>query len=113
MVLNHVSGEAEKVNVVNNLTRTPRPKKTIIMKRMNMDLMIRWGVSDQTPKVLIWIIGIDVKETKVSTMVTATERVSMSIIKTTILTTTSTGSSIVKGMIGSDHMFLLKIGNLP
>ena len=74
--------------------------------------MTRWGVSDQTPKAQIRIIGAKVKGTKVRTMVTTIVRVIMSEMETIVTTTTSTGVAMVTGTAGMDPMFLLKIVKL-
>ena len=74
--------------------------------------MTRWGVSDQTPKAQIRIIGAKVKGTKVRTTVTTTVRVIMSEMETTTARTTSTGVTIVTEMIGMGPMSLLKIVKL-
>ena len=71
--------------------------------------MIKWGVSDRTPKAPIRRIGAKVKETKVKTMVIITVRVIMSEIGITTVTTTSTGVTMITKMIGVDSMFNLKI----
>ena len=69
------------------------------------------GVSDQSTKDQIRIIGSKVKGTKVGSMVTITVRVIMSEMETTTATT-STGVTMVTEMIGMDPMFLLKIMKL-
>ena len=70
------------------------------------------GVFDRAPKAQIRIIGAKVKETKVGTMVTTFMRVIMSEMETTIVTTTSTGVTMVIETTGMDPMFLLKIVKL-
>ena len=74
--------------------------------------MNRWGVFNQVPKALIWIIGTKVKGTKVGTMVTTIVRVIMSEMETTIVTTTSTGVTMDIETTGMNPMFLLKIVKL-
>ena len=74
--------------------------------------MSRRGVSDQSPKAQIRIIGAKVKGTKVGSMVTTTVRVIMSEMETTITTTTSTGVTTVTEMVGMGPMSLLKIMKL-
>ena len=69
--------------------------------------MIRRGVSDKKPKAPTR--RIDDKETKVGTMITTIEKVSMFGMETTIVTTTSIGVTMVTEMIGVGPMFLLKI----
>ena len=71
--------------------------------------MSKRGVSDRVPKAQIRIIGTKVKGTKVGSMVTITVRVIMSEMETTTATTTSTGVTTVKEMIGMGPMSLLKI----
>ena len=82
------------------------------MRRIPMQSMNKWGVSDQAPKAQIRIIDAKVKGTKVGTTVTITVRVIMSDMKTTTATTTSTGVTMVIEMIGMGPMFLLKIVKL-
>ena len=67
------------------------------------------GVSDQTPSVIIQIIGAKVKEMKVQTMVTTTERINVCDMETIPPITSSTGKSVVRGRIVFDHMFILRI----
>ena len=74
--------------------------------------MSRRGVSDKVPNALIRRIGAKVKGTKVRTMVTTIVRVIMSEMETKVVTTTSTGVSIVIKMTGIGPMFLLKIVKL-
>ena len=74
--------------------------------------MSRRGVSDQSPKAQIRIIGAQVKGTKVESMVTIIVRVIMSEMETTNATTTSTGVTMVTKMIGIGLMSLLKIVKL-
>ena len=66
--------------------------------------MNRWEVSDQVPKALIRKISVKVKGTKVETMVTTIVRVIMSDMGTTIVTTTSTGVTMVIETTGMDPM---------
>lgn len=77
-VLKHVSRGALKVNVVIYLTKPPQPMENIAMKKIHMKLMIRAGVSDKATKILIRIIGRNVKETKVRSIVTTIEKFNMS-----------------------------------
>ena len=74
--------------------------------------MRRWGGSDQAPRDPIKIIGTEVKEIKVGTMGTTTERAIMFEMETTTVTTTSTGVTMVTKMIGVGPMFHLKIVKL-
>ena len=70
--------------------------------------MTRWGVSDQTPKAQIRIIGAKVKGTKVN----ITVRVIKSEMETTTATITSTGVTTVIEIIGMCPMSLLKMVKL-
>ena len=74
--------------------------------------MRRSGVSGGTPKAPIKKIGANVEEIKVETMKITTERVSMFEMETRIMTTTSTGVTMVTDSIRVDPMFHLKIGKL-
>ena len=56
--------------------------------------------------------GAKVKETKVGTMEITIEKVTMSVMGTSIATTTITGTAMATETIGLDLMFPLKIGNL-
>ena len=71
--------------------------------------MIKQGVSDQSPKATIRIIGVKVKEIKVETMGITKMRASMFEIETTTTTTTLTGVTMVTEMIEVGRMFYLKI----
>uniref|UniRef100_M1DY00 Integrase core domain containing protein n=1 Tax=Solanum tuberosum TaxID=4113 RepID=M1DY00_SOLTU len=112
LVLKHVSGGAQKVNVVNYLTRNPPSIEECYYEEDAYTVNDQTGVSDQTPKVPIRIIGAKVKETKVGTVATITERVNMSGMGTSIATTSTIGTTMATEMIGLDLMFPLKIGNL-
>ena len=72
--------------------------------------MSKHGVSGGTPKAPIMKIGANVKEIKVETMKITTERVSMFEMETRIMTTTSTGVTMVTETIRVGPMFHLKIG---
>ena len=74
--------------------------------------MSKRGVSDRAPKAQIWIIGANVKGTKVGSMVTITVRVIMSEKENTTATTTSTGVTTVTELIGIGPMSLPKIVKL-
>ena len=70
--------------------------------------MSRLGISDNVTKALIKRIGVEVKGTKVGTMVTITVRVIMFAMETTTATTTTTWVTTVTEMIGMGPMSLLK-----
>ena len=82
------------------------------MKKMPMQGMIRRGVSDQTPKAPIRIIGATIKEAKVRTMVTTIKRVNMLGMGTTTTIINSTRINIVTRIIELGHILPLKIGKL-
>lgn len=79
---------------MNYLSRPPPRAEEIVMKRMNMKLMIKRGVSNKMPKVPIKIIGANVNRIKFKTMQTTIQRVTMSEIATIIVTTTSIGKTM-------------------
>ena len=70
------------------------------------------GVFDQTPKAPIRRLGVKVKKIKVITMVITTERVIMSKMEITIVTTTSAGVTMVTEKIRVGPIVHLKIVNL-
>ena len=84
----------------------------ITMKRTRLRSMIREGVSNRTPMLLIKRIGVKVNETKVETMVIITARVIMSEMGITTVKKKSIMVTIVTEMIGMVLMFYLKIVKL-
>ena len=74
--------------------------------------MIGRGVDDQTPKAPIRRIGAKIKEIKVGIIVTTIERVNMFEMGIITVTTTSTGVTMVMGMIRVGPIFPYKIGKL-
>ena len=74
--------------------------------------MSRREVYDRVPKALIRRIGVKVKGTEVGSMIIITVRVIISEMETTIVTTTSTGVTMVTELVGMGPMSLLKIVKL-
>lgn len=104
LVLKHVDGEVEKVNVVNYFTRPPPRWSSIFMKRVCMYLLIRGGVSDQIPKVPTQIISTKVIETRVRTIEITTERANMCGMGTIIATTISIRTTLEIEMRELEHL---------
>ena len=89
-----------------------RQRMTTTMKRILIQWMRRRGVFDWTPKAPIRRSGSKVKEIKVGTVGTTTERAIMFEMETTTVTTTSTGVTMVIDTIEVVPMFRLKIRKL-
>lgn len=75
--------------------------------------MVRWGVSDKTPKDPTWIIVTKVNETKVRFMAIITKRVIMSRLGPTTTTIITTKTTITTQIIELDLMLPLKKETAP
>ena len=110
LVLKYVTGGAEKINVVNYLTKIQPPADEYYYEEDNYTVNDQTGVSDRTPKAPIRRIDVKVKDIKVRIMGIRIDRSSMFEMETINATTTSTGIIMVTEMIEVGPMFHLKIG---
>ena len=112
LVLKHVTRGVEKINAVNYLANSPPPNDECYYAEDTYAVNEQTGgfrPSAQGSNQDNWL---QVKGTKVGSMVTITVRVIMSEMETTTVTTTSTGVTTVTEMIGMGPMSLLKIVKL-
>ena len=104
LVLKHVTGVQKRLMQSTTWLNNHFKLMSVIMRRIPMQSMNKWRVSDQAPKAQIRIIGAKVKGTKVGTMVTTTMKVIMSEMETTTATTTLTGVTMLIETIGMGPM---------